>query len=152
MANQLDIVGAAGKKPYYDFIDLSEFRPELSGKVRVRVNPSRAIRKRIDAAHKEREAILQERAKPEAEQSADLAAREQALGQEFNTLAASLIPATDTGDEPITVEQLDAFIEGNDETDDTLQRWFLQEVWTKVYAYFLSPLTLRDKLTVGKTP
>jgi len=152
MANQLDIIGAAGKKPYYDFIDLSEFRPELTGKVRVRVNPSRAIRKRLEVAQKEREALVAERAKPEGERAPDLVAREETLGQEFNAIAAALIPQSDTDDAPITVEQLDAFLEGGEDTDDTLQRWFLQEVFTKVYAYFLSPLTLRNKLTPGKTP
>lgn len=151
MANQLDIVGAAGKKPYYDYIDLSEFRPELSGKVRVRVNPPRAIRKRIDAMHERGKELEAERAKPEAERDEKLGKWEKELGIEINTLVASLIPSSDTDDTPITVEQLDAFLEGDDETDDTLQRWFLQEVWTKVYAYFLSPMTLRDKSKVGAT-
>lgn len=150
--SQLDIVGAAGKQPFYDYIDLSEFRPELSGKVRVRVNPPRTIRKRIDAGHKEREAIAEARALPVSEQPPDLDAREKALGAEFNALAAALIPQSDTDDAPITPAQLDAFLEGDDEADDTLQRWFLEQVWGKVYAYFLSPATLRRKSKVGETP
>lgn len=149
--NQLDLIKATGKQPYYDFIDLAEFRPELEGRIRVRVNPPRAMRKRMDAANKRREELkaARELAGEDADALAALDAQEKELGAEFNALAAALIPQNGASDTPITPEQLDEFLNGDDETDDTLQRWFMEQVWTKVYEYFLSPVTLRTKSKAG---
>jgi hypothetical protein len=50
---QLNIVRAAGQRRFYDWIDFGEFRPELAGvKVRVHVNPPRAVRRNLEEVHK----------------------------------------------------------------------------------------------------
>lgn len=186
MANQLDIVGASAKKPFYDFIELSEFRPELDGRIRVRVNPTRAFRKRLDAANALRTELEGAKGNVERDippvvglipstrkriaelekqdpQHADLEGLRQSLteleqkarglGEQFIALAAELIPLHDAGDDTtLTAEQLEEFLEGVDETDDTLQVWFMEQVWKKVFEYFLSPGTLRLKSALGAIP
>jgi hypothetical protein len=151
---QLNIVRAAGQRRFYDWIDFGEFRPELAGvKVRVHVNPPRAVRRNLEEVHK-RIWELQEELKTctDPERIEAINAERLPLGIRNNEIVASLLPTSDTDDTPLTIEELGVFLEGDDTDDDTLEVWFLRAVWAKVYDYFLSSVTSQGKSKVGSTP
>lgn len=136
--NQLDIVKAAGHQPFYEQIDLGEWRAELAGtKIRVRVNPTRKVRREMQELYERSQTLGKD---PDA--ASDAEAKE--IGTRYNAIVASLIPRAETGDETITPAELDAFLAGGDDDDDSLQQWVLTQVWQRVYQYFLSARASRN--------
>lgn len=150
---QLNIVKAAGQRRFYDWIDFGAFRPELAGiKVRVHVNPPRAVRRNLSEIHA-KIAELNEELKTceDEERRAVIQAELKPLGERNIEIIASLLPTSDTDDTPLTVDELNEFLKGDDTDDDSLEMWFMTTVWVKVYEYFLSPVTSQSKSTVGNT-
>lgn len=117
MANQLDLLKATAATPLYEEIEFSAFHPTATGSVRVRVNPSRAMLRKMNAAR----------------QKDDKSA--------YIELTAQLIPRTREGDEPLTAAELDQFLEGADTDDTVFGEWLMQEIWERVGKHFLDART-----------
>lgn len=110
----LDLLKQTASLPLYDEIQFSEFHPSLTGSLRVRINPSRAMMRQMNMA------------------------REQNDTNAYLELTAQLIPRERNSDEPLTRAELEAFLEGEDSDDTTFGMWLTQEIWERVGKHFLA--------------
>ena len=114
MANTLDTLKAASVKPLYEEIKFSEFHPNMTGVLRVRVNPSRKMARELQ----------------QAQANNDNAA--------YVRLTAQLIPRDSDTDTPLSFEEFSAFIEGADDDDAAFSSWLMRTIWERVSAHFLA--------------
>ena len=115
MSNTLQQLQAASIKPVYAVIDLADYDASRAGKIRVRVNLTKAMRREMQ----------------EAQENAD--DNEAGL-----RLLAKLIPRADDTDAPLTYDELKQFIESGDDGDELFVTWFINAAFAKVRDHFLA--------------
>lgn len=110
----LDLLKQTASTPLYEELQFSEFHSSLTGSLRVRINPSRAMVRQMQAA------------------------RAQSDTNAYLELTAQLIPRERHSDEPLTRAELETFLEGEDTDDTTFGAWLTQEIWERVGKHFLA--------------
>ena len=115
MSNTLQALQMASIKPVYAVIDLADQDASREGKIRVRVNLTKAMRREMQAAQDNQD-----------DNEAGL------------RLLAQLIPRDDTSDTPLTYDELKQFIEGGDDEEELFVTWFINAAFEKVREHFLA--------------
>lgn len=123
MARTLDTMTKAGTEPLYDFIEFTDFHANKTGRLRYRVNFSKATQQQVDALQTEGQALQEILTAPTKEQvtEARKKIKDAALSDEQRTALQAILDMPRTADQITEDERADARAREATYTDDVLR-------------------------------